>query len=106
RAEQSGQYETAGRYSVRQVWTSGRHQDQDRPVVDRGPDLGGLGRAGSRAAAENSRLATGFEAQIDLYRRATELRQRQHAPRPHELRTGGDTDRAPVLLGTEPAEHS
>src|SRR5215475_12554200 len=106
RAAQSRQSETTRRYSVRQVWTSGRHQDQDRPVVDRGPDLGGPGRAGSRAAAENSRLATGFEAQIDLYRRTAGLRQRQHAPRPHELRARGDTHRAPVLLGAEPAEHS
>ena len=52
-----------------------RHQDQDRPMVDRRARARRAGRAGPPAAAENPRLAAGLEAQIDLYRRAAGLRQ-------------------------------
>ena len=41
---------------------AGRHQDQDRAMVDRRPRARGAGRAGPRAAAEAPRLAAALEA--------------------------------------------
>ena len=106
RAAQSRQPEAARRHPVRQARTSRRHQDEDRPVVDRRARSRRAGRAGSPVAAENSRLAPGLEAQIDLYRRAAGLRRCPHPSRAHELRAGGDPDRPPLLLRAQPAEHS
>ena len=73
--DQPRQPEADRRYPVRQAGPARRHQDQDRPMVDRRARARGTRRAGPRAAAENSRLAAGLEAEIDLYRRAARLRQ-------------------------------
>ena len=60
------------------------------------------GRTGPQAAAEDSRLAAGVEAEIDLYRRAAGLRQSDDASRAHELRAcrrprpGGCRRRSPI----------
>ena len=105
RAAQSRQPQAARRHPVRQAGPAGRHQDQDRPVVDRRARARGTGRAGPRAAAEDSRLAAGVEAQIDLHRRAAGLRQSRHPPRAHELRARRDHHRAALVLRAEPAEH-
>ena len=68
--------------------------------------LDDLAEQGHPLPRKNSRLATGLQAQIDLYRCAARLRRSPHPPRPHQLRAGGDADRPAVLLRTEPAEHS
>ena len=59
-------------------------------LVDRRARARGACRAGPRAAAENPRLAAGFEAAFDLYRRAAGLRQSDDASRAHELRARRD----------------
>ena len=105
RAAQSGQPQAARRHPVRQVRTAGRHQDQDRRLVDRRARARRAGRAGPRAAAQDPRLAAGVEAQVDLHRRAAGLRQSRHPPRAHELRARRDPDRAALLVRAEPAEH-
>ena len=103
---QSRQPEAARRHPVRQVRPAGRHQDQDRPVVDRRARARRACRARPPAAAEDSRLAAGHQAQVDLHRRAAGLRQSR---RPHRVHTSyalaATTDRAPLLLRAEPAEH-
>ena len=104
-AAQSRQPEATGRRAVRLDGPAGRHQDQDRAMGDRRARAGGAGRAGPRAAAENSRLAAGVEAALDLHRRAAGLRQRRDPPRPHQLRAGRDHDRPAVVIRAEPAEH-
>ena len=52
------------------------------------------GRAGSSRYPQDPRLAASLEAQVDLYRRAAELRRWADAPRPYELRARGHSDRA------------
>ena len=79
RGRQSRQPEAARRHSVRQARPARRHQDQDRPMVDRRARARGARRAGPRAAAEDPRLAAGVEAEIDLHRRAARLRQSDDA---------------------------
>ena len=66
----------------------------------------GSRRAGPSAAAKNSRLAAGLQAQIDLYRRAAGLRQSADPSRAHLLRAGLHHHRPAVLVRAEPAEHS
>src|SRR5262249_640332 len=73
------------RHLVRQARPSRRHQDQDRTMVDRRAGSGRPCRAGSSAAAKDSRLAAGFEAQIDLHRRPAQLRQPPNQSRPPHL---------------------
>ena len=90
---------------VRQARTPRRHQDQDRPMVDRRARARRPRRAGPRAAAENPRLAAGLEAEIDLHRRAARLRQSDDPPRPHQLRARRDHDRTPLVVRSESAEH-
>ena len=104
-AAQSRQPEATGRRAVRQDGPAGRHQDQDRAMGDRRARAGRAGRAGPRAAAENSRLAAGVQAALDLHRRTAGLRQRRDPPRPHLLRAGRDHDRPAVVIRAEPAEH-
>ena len=105
RAGQCRQPQADRRHSVRQTWAAGRHQNQDRAVVDRRASARRPRRAGPRTAAEDSRLAAGVEAEIDLYRRAARLRQSDDAPRAHELRARRHHDRPAVVVGSEPAEH-
>ena len=78
RAVQSRQPEAARRHPVRQDGAAGRHQDQDRRMVDRRARAGRARRAGPRAAAQDPRLAAALEAALDLHRRAAELRQPGH----------------------------
>ena len=82
-----------------------RHQDQDRAVVHRRARARRARRAGPRAAAEDPGMAAGHQAQVDLHRRAAGLHQPDDQARAHELRAGGDADRAPVVVRAEPAEH-
>ena len=65
-----------------------------------------LAEQGHELAEEDSRMAAGFEAEIDLYRRAADLRPSADPPRPHHLRAGGDHHGAAVVERAEPAEHS
>ena len=65
-----------------------RHQDPHRAMGDRRARVGGPGRTGPRIAAQDSRLAAGVEAALDLYRGAAHLRQPGDAPRAHVLRAG------------------
>ena len=102
---QSGQPEAARRRAVRPDGTAGRHQDQDRTMGDRREGARGAGRAGPRAAAADSRLAAGFEAALDLHRRAAELSQCGDQARPHLVCAGRDADRPSVVVRAEPAEH-
>ncbi len=88
RAAQSRLAQAARRHSVRQDGAARRHQDQDRAMVDRRARTRRPGRARPRAAAQDSRLAAGVEAALDLYRGAAQLRQPDHAPRAHVLRAG------------------
>ena len=64
-----------------------------------------LAEQGHAAAAEDSRLAAGHEAEIDLHRRAAGLRQSDDPPRAHELRARRDHDRPALVVRAEPAEH-
>ena len=64
-----------------------------------------LAEQGHKLPQNDSRLAAGVEAEIDLYRRAARLRQSDHASRPHQLRAGVDHDRAAVVVRSEPAEY-
>ena len=75
RAAQSRQPEAARRHSVRQARSPRRHQDQDRPVGDRCARAGRARRAGPPLAAQDSRLAAGHQAQIDLHGCPARLRQ-------------------------------
>ena len=102
---QSGQPEAARRHPVRQDGAARRHQDQDRPVGDRRARARRARRAGPRAAAEDSRMAAGHQAEIDLHRRAARLHQPDHQARAHQLRAGGDADRPALVIRAEPAEH-
>ena len=83
-----------------------RHQDQDRRVVDLGADPRRTRRTGPRIPEEDPGVAAGFETEIDLYRRAADLRASADPSRSHHLRAGGDHDRPAVVERTEPAEHS
>ena len=103
---QSRQPEATRRHPVRQVRSSRRHQDQDRPMGDRRARARRACRARPSTAAEDSGMAAGHQAQVDLHRRAAGLRQSDDPSRAHELRAGGDADRPPLLLRAEPAEHS
>ncbi len=100
-----GSPEADRRRAVRLDGPARRHQDQDRTVVDRREGAGRPRRAGPRTAAEDSRLAAGLEAALDLYRRAAELCRSENAARAHELRARGDDHRPPVVVRTQPAEH-
>ena len=64
-----------------------------------------LAEQGHRAAAEDSGMAAGHQAQVDLHRRAAGLHQPDDQARAHELRAGRDADRAPLVVRAEPAEH-
>ena len=97
--------QAAGRHPVRQDGPARRLEDQDRAMVDRRARIGGAGRGRPRAAAQDSGLAAGVEAALDLYRGAAQLRQPDHAARAHQLCAGGDLDRAAVVVGAEFAEH-
>ena len=70
-----GSPEAARRHPVRQDETAGRHQNQDRRLVDRRARARRTRRAGPRLAAQDPRLAPGLEAALDLHRRAADLRQ-------------------------------
>src|SRR5437016_11954346 len=50
-------------------------------------------------------MAAGVETEIDLYRRAAELRASADPPRAHHLRAGGDHHGTAVVERAEPAEH-
>ena len=103
---QSRQPEAARRHSLWQARASGRHQDQDRAMGDRRARSRRARGAGPQAAADDPRLAAGIEAEIDLHGRAARLRQSDDAPRPHQLRTRLDHDRAAVVVRSQSAEHS
>ena len=105
RAAQSRLAQAARRHPVRQDEPARRHQDQDRAMVDRRARTGGPRRAGPRAAAQDSRLAAGVQAALDLYRGAADLRQPDDPPRAHLLRARRHLDRAAVVVGAEFAEH-
>ena len=105
RAAQSRLAQAARRHSVRQDGLARRHQDQDRAMVDRRARTGRPRRAGPRAAAQDSRLAAGVEAALDLYRGAADLRQPDDASRAHLLRARRHLDRAAVVVRSEFAEH-
>ena len=105
RAAQSRFAQAARRHSVRQDEFARRHQDQDRAMVDRRARIGRPRRAGPRAAAQDSRLAAGLQAALDLYRGAADLRQPDDPPRAHVLRARRHLDRPAVVVGAEFAEH-
>ena len=105
RARQCRQPQADRRYPVRQDGTARRHQDQDRRVVDHRAGARRPRRAGPRLPAEDSGMAPGLKAEIDLYRRAAGLRQSADPPRAHDLRAGGDHHGAPVVERAESAEH-
>src|SRR5438093_6335029 len=50
-------------------------------------------------------MAAGVEAEIDLYRRAADLRASADLPRAHHLRAGRDHHGAAVVERAEPAEY-
>ncbi len=62
-------------------------------------------RTGPRAAGAHSRLAPARQAEVDLHRRAAELRRSAHRARPHLLRAGLDHHRAAVVVRPQSAEH-
>ena len=105
RADQCRQPEADRRHPVRQDGPARRHQDQDRRVVDLGAGARRTRRAGPRTAEEDSGMAAGLEAEIDLYRRAAGLRPSADPSRPHHLRAGRDHHGAAVVERAEPAEH-
>ena len=74
-------------------------------MVDRRQGAGRPRRAGPRIAAEDSRLAAGLEAALDLYRRAADLCRSEDAARPHQLLARRHHHRAAVIVRTESAEH-
>ena len=84
---------------------SGRHQDQDRRMVDLGADPRRSRRAGPRLPEEDSGMAPGLEAEIDLHRRAAGIRQSADPSRAHHLRAGRDHHGPAVVERAEPAEH-
>ena len=106
RADQCRQPQADRRHPVRQDGDSRRHQDQDRRVVDLGADPRRTRRAGPRISEEDPGVAAGLETEIDLYRRAADLRPSADPSRPHHLRAGGDHHRTAVVERAEPAEHS
>src|ERR1700733_573086 len=75
-------------------------------MVDRRAPARRARRDGPRAAAKNSRLAPGFETEIDLHRRAAGIHQSDNKTRAHQLRAGCNNDRAAVVVGAEFAEYS
>ncbi len=106
RAAQSRLAQAARRHTIRQDEFAGRHQDQDRAMVDRRARAGRLGRTGPRTAAQDPRLAAGVEAALHLHRSAADVRQSGDAPRAYELLARFDQHRAAVVVGAEFAEHS
>ncbi len=104
-AGQSGKPQTARRYPVRTDGPAGRHQNQDRTMVDWRACARRARRDGSQAAASHPGLAAGIQAALDLYRGAAHLRQSADQARAHVLRAGGDQHRPPVVIRAEPAEH-
>ena len=105
RAAQSRQPQAARRHPVRQDGPAGRHEDQDRRVVDLRAGARRACRSGPRTAAQDPRLAPGRETEIDLYRRAAGLRESEHASRAYQLRAGRDHDGTAVVVRAEFAEH-
>ena len=90
--------------AVRRARPAGQLQDPDRAALDQRGGAGGTGRP-ARAAAHDPRLPHLREAGLDLHREAARADQPAHRPRAHQLPPGGGGDRAPVLVGPEPAEH-
>ena len=65
-----------------------------------------LAEQGHELPKQDSRVAAGFQTEIDLYRRAADLRASADPPRPHLLCAGRDHDRPAVVQRAESAEHS
>ncbi len=105
RAAQSRLAQATRRYLVRQNEPARRHQDQDRPMVDRRARTRGIGRTGPCPAAQDSGLAAGVKAALDLHRSAADLRQSRYPPRAYVLRARRHLDRAAVVIRSEFAEH-
>ena len=84
---------------------AGRQQDQDRRMVDLGADPGRTGRTGARISEEDSGVAAGLEAEIDLHRRAADLCASANPSRSHDLRSRGNHHGAAVVERAQPAEH-
>ncbi|MHC2152571.1 5'-3' exonuclease [Bradyrhizobium diazoefficiens] len=70
RAGQCRQPQADRRHPVRQDEPAGRHQDQDRRMVDHRAGARRARRAGPRPSEKDSGVAPGLETQIDLHRRA------------------------------------
>ena len=106
RALQPRLAETAWRHSVRPDGPARRQEDRDRRLVDHRERARGPRRRRPSIAGARARMAADLEAQVDLHRRAAGLRQSLDRPRPHGLRARLDDNRAPVVVGAQPAEHS
>ena len=65
-----------------------------------------LAEQGHEFPQEDSGMAAGLETEIDLYRRAADLRASADPSRAHDLRAGGDHYGPAVVERAEPAEHS
>ncbi len=105
RADQCRQPQAARRYHFRQDGIARRLKNQDRRVVDLGAGARRARRTGPCIPEEDSGMAAGLEAEVDLYRCAADLCASANPSRPHHLRAGGDHHRPAVVERAEPAEH-
>ena len=97
--------QAARRHPVRPDGPAGRQEDRDRRLVDLRRRARRPRRTGPRAAGAHSRLAPARQAEIDLHRRAAELRRSAHQARPHLLRARFDHHRPAVVVRPQFAEH-
>src|SRR5258708_14653465 len=74
-------------------------------MVHFGADPRRARRTGSRVSQENPGMAAGFETEIDLYRRAADVRASADPPRPHYICAGGNHHRPIVVERAEPAKY-
>ena len=101
---QPRQPQAARRHPVRQDGPAGRHQDQDRRLVDRRRRARELAEQGHELPRKDLDWRQLTKLQVDLHRRAARLRQPDTA-RAHLYALAATHDRPAVLVRAQPAEH-